>query len=61
MKILKVRKSSINYNSTGTKNLKEVMARRCIKNNYTHIQVDGVVYNIRKVSDMVWVGDALNS
>lgn len=55
MKIQKVRTKSVNDDGCGRVSLRYVMAQRFKKHGYTHVQVDGVVYNTSIISNIVWI------
>lgn len=59
MKILKVKKKSLDYNGNGTINLKFVMGKRFKNNKYTHVKVGSVVYNASVMSGLVWIDKPL--
>ncbi len=56
-KILKVRTKSVIYDANDTMSLRYVMAQRFKKNGYTHVQIQGKVYETYLMSGIVWIED----
>lgn len=59
MKILKVKQKSVIFDANGTKCLRYVIGNRFLKNDYTHVQIDGKIYptnvTIGVFSPIVWI------
>ena len=55
MRIMQIRSRNINFDANGTDYLKYVMARRFIKNGYTHVKFAGITYSTSIVSGIVWI------
>jgi len=59
MKTLKVKLKSVKLNDAGIMYLLPVMSKRFYKNKYTHVQIDGVVYNTSGNENITWLDEPL--